>query len=160
MMLFAILALAACAPAVDERPVVEPGPSLEADVAAIEQYFRDEVAAVAAGDLETWLAGFTDDIVLMPPNQPTASGMDAVRAWGEPLFGGFDMVETQSLGEIEIAGDWAFAIMDYTFQATPKEGGETATESGRLMWIMERQPTGAWKAARIIWNSDTPLTET
>jgi uncharacterized protein (TIGR02246 family) len=158
-LMLSLLALAACAPAAEEVAVVETGPSVEADVAAIQQLISDEVAAVAAGDLEAWLALFTEDVVMMPANEPTVTGKDAVRAWGQPLFEGFDIEETQSPEELEIAGGWAFTVTTFTFQATPHEGGDTTVESGRIMWIMRRQPDGGWKAARLIWNSDFPPAE-
>jgi uncharacterized protein (TIGR02246 family) len=157
--MLAVLALAACAPVAEEPATQETGPSVEADVAAIEQALRGDEAAVAAGDLEAWLSLFAEDIVLMPPNEPTVAGKDAVRAENLPLFEGFDMRETLSAEEIEVAGDWAFAVTTFSFEATPKEGGETTTETGRIMWIMRRQPDGGWRAARVIWNSDSPPAE-
>jgi uncharacterized protein (TIGR02246 family) len=113
--------------------------------------------AVTSGDAEAWLRSFTDDVMWMPPGEAGFAGKEAVRAWAEPYFEQFDMQEILSANEIEVAGDWAFAVQDYVFLATPKEGGEAAEERGKGIVILRRQPDGSWKIAYSVWNRDHAL---
>ncbi|MEE8447347.1 MAG: nuclear transport factor 2 family protein, partial [Gemmatimonadota bacterium] len=52
-----------------------------ADEAAIRDMTSDYTAAVAAGDLQRFLSIFSDDVVVMPPDHPTARGRDAFTAF-------------------------------------------------------------------------------
>ena len=38
----------------------------------------------------------------------------------------------------------------------PKGGQGTTTISGSILRVLRRQPDGAWKIARAIWNMDPP----
>jgi uncharacterized protein (TIGR02246 family) len=148
----------ACAP--DEElaeTAAEEATATETEVQAIRGLFRAYVETVNTGDIEAWLAFFTEGVVYMPPNEPTIIGREAVRGWGEPYFDQFDMRETITPDEVRLAGDWAVARLSGTFEVTPKAGGGTAQEIFKAIWILQRQPDGSWKAARTIWNSDNPL---
>ena len=51
-----------------------------------------------------------------------------------------------------MADGWAFHLSEYIAMVTPKEGGETVEEKGKVLEILQRQPDGSWKIAREIWN--------
>ena len=66
--LFALTAVA-CAPAEEmAEPAEEPAATTEADAEAIQALYAAYGQAVTSGDAETWLAIFTDDVVIMPPD--------------------------------------------------------------------------------------------
>lgn len=44
----------------------------------------------------------------------------------------------------------------YEIILTPKAGGKPMQDIGKFITIYERQPSGAWRMARDIWNSDNP----
>ena len=143
--LLAILVLAAsgCAPQVD----------VEAEKAAIRNLHDQTAAASDAGDLA---ALYTDDAIVMPPNEPALVGREAIHTWVQGLFEQFSVEETVTTEEVQVAGDWAFLRGTYTFTATPKAEGEPQEETGKCIHIVQRQPDGSWKNTRIIWNSDQP----
>lgn len=132
----------------------KPEVDIEADVEAIKAMFEPYSSIIAAGDIERWLALYTEDVVFLPPNEAIVKGKDGVRQWGHPYFSQFDMEEAISLEEIKVSGDVAFLLMTTTFQATPKAGGETILENGKAIWILERQTDGSWKGTHTIWNTD------
>ena len=94
-----------------------------ADEAAIRDMTSDYTAAVAAGDLQQFLSVFPDDVVVMPPDHPTARGRDAFTTFVKPFFDEFTLLETISYDEIRVAEDWAVGTFAYSFTTTPKAGG-------------------------------------
>jgi uncharacterized protein (TIGR02246 family) len=155
--LFALTAVA-CVPAEEmAEPGEEAAVTTEADAEAIQALYAAYGQAVTASDTEEWLAIFTDDVVVMPPDEASFTGKEALQAWGQPYFDQFDMQATLSTQEIQVAGEWAFAVEEYTFQTTPKEGGEAAEERGKGIAVLRRQPDGTWKIAYRAWNRDRLL---
>ncbi len=140
------LTAAACAPQVD----------VEADEAAIRNLETEVVAAENAGDLDALMAGIAGNAIWLPPNEPALTGKVAIREWMQNSFDQFDLEITTATAEVEVAGDWAFARGTYEFTVTPKAGGGGQQETGKYIWILQRQADGSWKFARAIWNSDGP----
>ncbi len=152
-----VVALAACAPAAQEpEAAAEEPPSTEADVEAINEVLEQEVAAVSAGDVEAFVALFTDDAVLMAPGEPAVIGKAALRSWAQDLVDQFTIEYTASSEEIVLLGDWAFQRASITLTLTPKAGGDPIGEGAKGIHIFQRQPDGSWKIARDNWNSDNP----
>jgi uncharacterized protein (TIGR02246 family) len=155
--LFALTAVACAPPEEMAEPGEEAAATTEADVEAIQAHYAAYGQAITSGDTEAWLAIFTDDVVVMPPGAAGITGKEVLRAWGQPYFDQFDMRATVSTREIQVAGEWAFAVEEYTWQATPKEGGEAAEERGKGIAVLRRQPEGTWTIAYRAWNRDHPL---
>lgn len=132
----------------------------EADIEAIRTLVDQYMTTFEAGDLDAAYALFTDDMVLMPPNEPILEGKQACRVWSldwfQPLSDQYTFKETISIPMIEVSGSWAIGRGTYEFQKTPKSGGEPMQDVGKLIWIFQRQFDGSWKIACNIWNSDTP----
>ena len=142
-----------------QLPAQEAAGLSEEDVAAIHELFQRYDDAINAGDAESWMTLLTDDVLWMVPNQATLVSKEAVRTRVQPFFDQLDMEHTNTLEEIEGAGEWAFVRGTYTFRVTPKAGGETSEEIGKIIYILGRQSDGSWKVARAIWNFDQPLPE-
>ena len=130
----------------------EHGVNIEADVDSIKALFAPFSTIIASGDLEGWLNLFTEDVVFMAPNSLVSEGKDAIRGRAKRHFDQFDMEETISIEEIEVSGDLAFMRYSYTFQITPKTGGETDHASGKALAILKRQANGSWKCSHYIYN--------
>jgi ketosteroid isomerase-like protein len=69
---------AACAPAPSSS-------SSEQDVADITRTTHDWVATFEAGDVAGTLTFLTQDVVLVPPNQPAVIGAAAIEAWSQSM---------------------------------------------------------------------------
>lgn len=129
----------------------------EADLQAVLDLEQSVFDAQIAGDLDAWLSTFTEDAIVMAPNLPAVTNKLAIRQWYAPYFEQFHLHEEVDDREVEVAGDWAYIYAHWTWTLTPKNGGEAATDIGKSIWILRRQPDGSWRIARAIYNSDNPL---
>jgi uncharacterized protein (TIGR02246 family) len=126
------------------------------DIRAIKQVAADWRAGWLAGDAEALLSLYADDPVLMPQGQPAISGKDAIRAIYQAVLKEVVIKSKGALMEVEASGDWGYFWSTYTLTATPKAGGRPIRSKGKSVFIVKRQPRGAWKIARLIDNSDGP----
>lgn len=142
-----------------EAPTPEPvGELVPADREAIEavgEQYRDRVLA---GDWDGVAALFHADAVLLPPNQPEASGRGAIRDALEPepgtAFTGFS-VRTD---EVEGRGDLAYSRGVYGLEVTIEtpDGRIVQEDEGKWLAILRRDANGSWLIYRHTWNSDLP----
>jgi uncharacterized protein (TIGR02246 family) len=131
-------------------------PSTESETIAIKKILlKDYLEAENAGNVNAKLALFTDDAVLMPPNEPTVSGRDAIRLWQQATYDQVTLQVTDSIEELKLFGDWGFARGSYTADVSLKAGGVLPQEDGKFLVIIKRQPDGIWKIARDMWSSNT-----
>jgi ketosteroid isomerase-like protein len=136
--LVAVAVLAGCAPqAVDQS----------AELAAHTEGWEN---ALNEGDIESLVAVYAEDCVLMPPNAELARGQAAART----IFGG--MIEAGLGGELNTlavaaAGDVGFHAGTYTL--TAPDGSVADRGKFTEAW---RKIGGEWKMVNDIWNSDLP----
>ncbi len=149
-----------CAGAAGEEEAVKAAPAIddaaEEAIAAANQRLLD---AYLARDLERWLAGFAEDVVLMPPGVMMIVGLDALREASRIQFGELEKYEVAIEGEpaeIVVAGGWAYTRTSYEARYQPLDGGEPILDRGRSLAIWERQPDGAWLVSRYISNRPLP----
>ena len=128
-----------------------------ADVAQVYKLWNEFAAAVTAGDMERWLALWSDDGIHMPPGAERQVGKEQIRTEVQPRFELFDQNMTIDLEEVRILGDQAFSHGTCEFALTPKQGGETTNGSGKFLTILEKQGDGSWKIAIDCFNYNTPL---
>ena len=129
------------------------------DADAVEQQWRRVLDTFEEGDVDAFMALTTQDVVLMPPGERTLPSREAARSLMADFFGTYAIeIESVSLDEIVVAGDWAFVRDTYVSNLTPRSGGETMRARGKNVWILRRQADGSWKVARNMWNSSDPPT--
>jgi uncharacterized protein (TIGR02246 family) len=131
----------------------------ESDVVAIQALVAAWGAAVEAGDVAGVVAVYTDDVVQMPPDAPANKGKQAIEVVYRGFFEAFTVGvnwPVEGTEEIIVADGWAFYISEYIESFTPKAGGETIEEHGKIIEICQKQPDGSWRFAREIWNRNSP----
>jgi ketosteroid isomerase-like protein len=129
----------------------------EADRQAISAVREAELAAFSTGDVEKLLTLLTDDVVSMPPGEPTVVGKEAARGWVQRTHKQFKVEgRYTSTADLTVIGDWAFERMAFRLKLTPVEGGAPVEEVGKGLHVYRREAGGAWKIAQDIWNSDEP----
>ena len=134
---------------VDTRPQDERA-IRAADAAALQ--------AAQAKDVERAVANFAAGASWLPPNAPTVTGKDAIRAaWSRLMASpGFDIEWQIDKVEVARAGDLAYTL--YTYQLTTQgPDGRNATDRGKDMAVWKKQPDGSWKIVSDAFNSDLPV---
>jgi uncharacterized protein (TIGR02246 family) len=131
--------------------------SASTDISGIDRLRGVHVAAVNAGDANTWAACFTDDAVQMPPHFGANAGKAAIQGWSSGFLSQFACRFSLSVEEVRAPGDWAFERGRYKITLTPRAGGGSLDDIGKYITIYQRQSDGSWKIARDIWNSDLLL---
>lgn len=123
--------------------------NMASDVAQIRELYDEYAVAMDVGDFERWISLLADDCLQMAPDAPPRVGTEQLRAVYQPAFDQYNydnIVYTEEV-RVQILGDWAYAHSTYTFDMTPKEGGETMNLSGKFLEILKRQADGSWMIA-------------
>jgi ketosteroid isomerase-like protein len=124
------------------------------DIAAVEAVATAELNTLIAGDIAANLALMTDDVVIMPPNEPALTGADA-----EGFFSGFLEALTMTSAEyvshdISIHGDIAIDAYHGKLLVTPAGSDEPVEMSVKGIHVMQRQADGSWKISHDVWNDN------
>lgn len=127
----------------------------EADVQAIKEASDKLLQAFKDQDLETVIAGMTDDIVLIPQGAPIVKGKEAVRVFYRSQFDEYRVVDIgPSLDELVVNGDWAFTRGTAAVLVRPRnnEHDHDIKVYDRGLEIWKRSPDGQWLLARATGN--------
>jgi ketosteroid isomerase-like protein len=127
-----------------------------ADEGAINAVREREISSFSAGQLDSTMAVFTTDAVVMPPNEPAVSGSDALRTWGQNMMNQFSISGRYTDAQVRVSGDLAVERYIGELTLTPKAGGAAMTERIKGIHVYQRQPDGTWRIAWDAWNSDAP----
>ena len=146
-----LLFIASCTPV-----VMWEAAETEADVEAINSLRDEFIGLDNASDAAGLASLYTNDAVLMPPNQAAVTGNQAIESWFQTTFDQFTTEFTVASEELEVVGDWAFDWGAYMTALTPKAGGEPTEDRGKYIVILRKQVDGSWRIVRDIWNSDNP----
>lgn len=128
----------------------------EAEALRIEEIDRTWIAAFNARDVDTIVSLYTDDVIVMPPGEPTLHGREAVRRWLEAFFERHTARQSLVNDEVVVAGAWAWMRGHFTLLIEPLDGSGERRQKGKHLVIWRRQGDGSWMAARDIWNLDAP----
>jgi uncharacterized protein (TIGR02246 family) len=122
--------------------------------AAVEGIWKEYAASLNAGDINRWMALWTDDGVQLPPDEPPVVGKNKIRARNEAVLQKFNFDIGITNQEAHTAGDWGFSRGVYRATLTPKQGGAPISIDGKYLTILARQGDGSWKIHRDIFNSN------
>ena len=128
------------------------------DLAAISRVHQEYVAAHNDADADRLVALFTDDAVLMPMDEPSLSGKEAIKEHYEEFFDQSPSAIELSPVETRVAGEWAFERIQVKV-TLPDGAREERHADVKYLWILQRQPDGSWKIARAIYNLDGNIDE-
>jgi uncharacterized protein (TIGR02246 family) len=121
-----------------------------ADEAALRAADQTFMRACWKGDLESVVALYAEDAVLMPADAPEAKGRDAIRKYYPADIGGLKAGEADMILESTqgVSGNlgWSSGRTKYT-------AANGATSTGKFMSV-SRKINGKWLYIRDTWNSD------
>jgi ketosteroid isomerase-like protein len=149
---FGVLSVLAAGPALAQQ-----ADTRAKDEAAIRKADEDWVKAAQTKQVPAWLAFYSDDAVILPPNDKAATTKAAIgNAVGQIL-----MLPDLKIGwqatKVEVArsGDLGYAHGTYQLAFSDPNGNEIKDE-GNYLEIWKKQADGSWKCAVDTWNSDQP----
>jgi len=113
-------------------------------------------ASIEAGDPEPRIRLLAEDVILMPNHWTVLRGKEAVsrsfRGSGSAVF----RLKEREMVRLEVSGDLAYTVNSY-FYTYHQEGDPPQWHKTKNVHIWRRQPSGEWKLAVDIWNSNVPL---
>jgi ketosteroid isomerase-like protein len=115
------------------------------------------IEAMKQADVEMFLSVHSDDVVLMPPNEPSILGKAEAEEWIREYLHNFRIVDLAPADRhVTQLGDCAVERWAYEVKIRPLAGGETIRDEGRFLSLWKRDSTG-WLIAQSMWNSVQPV---
>ena len=104
-----------------------------------------------ARDLEGVLAGYTEDVVWLPPSGEPVAGKDAIRSRYKDLFSTHE-INLQSLtAEAFAEGQVGFVRGSTTGTLTPLDGEPMVRVADKFIAIVRCQ-SGHWRVSHLMWS--------
>ena len=113
-------------------------------------------ASAKEGDIETSLQYVAEDVVHMPPDQPSVVGKDALRSWQQEFFGGFSVDMVHKPDETTDCGDVVIHRGTVTGTLRPKGNGDAILLNNKYLFVFRKDSDGTLKIWRAIFNSNAP----
>ncbi len=123
-------------------------------VAAVREVATGIVTADNERALERILAFYTEDAVLLPPNEAPVVGLDRIRPRYESLFKSFDPAIEAQIDEVCVSGGLARVRGRNAGRLKARDGGADRTLSDSYVMELMREPAGAWRITRLMWHAD------
>lgn len=128
-----------------------------ADEEAVRKADADWAKAAQSKSVDAWAAFYSDDAVLLPPNEPLQTGADNIKKSIGTLLGLPNLAISWQSAKVEVArgGDLAYLYGRYevSFDESP---GKRTTDRGKIVEVWRKQTDGSWKCIVDTWNSDLP----
>lgn len=136
-----------CAPRVD----------WEAEREALRQADAEYSRLVTEKNVEGWVALYTSDATMYPPNEAAVSGIDNVRKFGSQFTAlpGFAATFHPLQVKVSSGGDLGYTLNHAVITVTGPDG-KPVTEQIRDFHVWRKQADGSWKVVIDIWNSEQP----
>ncbi len=157
ILLLAVLAGTGCQ--AGEQPAGQED-MMAAAMEAINEIRDAYMAAENSGDAAGVAALFTENGVLMPPNEPIVSSRTAIEARLQKQYSMMAIELSLTPQETRVGGDIAYEAGSNTVQMTPKAGGDPIGQIGKHVVTLAKQADGSWKITSLIYNGDAPPTPT
>ena len=110
--------------------------------------------AAGAKDLDKTVSFYSDDAMVLPPNQAAATTKDAIRTLWKDLLGSVTSLSWTAT-RVEMAKSADMACLTGTYEMTMNDGTK---DRGKYCEVWEKQADGKWKCGTDIFNSDLPAT--
>jgi len=129
----------------------------ESDVEVIRKADVEWSNSAQSKDVDIWVAHYSPDAVVLAPNQPAASGNEAIRKTIGGLLSlpGLSTQWRPLKVEVSHSGDMAYLHGTYELSFDNPNGGRIE-DHGKYVEVWKKQPDGSWKCAIDMFNSDVP----
>ena len=123
------------------------------DVERLTELRNQYEQAENAGDVDAIMDLCNDDIVFIPPEAPSVSGPEAVRAFFEEFLDAFDISIGLTRDAITVDDTLAYEWGTVSGSATGPDGQSESINNTYLI-TYERDSDGSWKQSKNIWNTN------
>ena len=128
---------------------------VHAAIAAADKTF---MADLKRGDAAAAAAAYTDDAIVMPPNELPREGKPAIEEWLAARMSLLQGSNLQlSITEVDVQGDTAIVRGTYVTHTAEPSVNALRDDQGKTLTIWKQQADGRWKLHRDIWNSNRPM---
>jgi ketosteroid isomerase-like protein len=130
-----------------------------ADEAAIRKADMDWSNAAQAKQVESWVAYYSSDAIVLPPNEKIATTKDAIHKTISDLLAAPGLSLKWEPAKVEVArsGEIGYSYGMYELTMNDPKGNPVA-DHGKYVEVWKKQADGSWKCAVDTFNSDLPLT--
>lgn len=126
------------------------------DRQAIEELHQDDITGSLAFDIDKLTNILDDDVVSLPPNSKPIVGKSANHELLLAEQKGMANVEIlgyeQTWDEVRILGEYAYEYGTIRSRIRAINAKDETPLEYNVMRILKKQPSGAWKVYRTIWN--------
>jgi ketosteroid isomerase-like protein len=128
------------------------------DVRAISKCQEEFLAAHEFHDGARLAEFYTDDALLVPPDEPIVRGKQAIAEWYKYQLKKDQLIENPkvTLEEIEACGNLGFNRGNFILKLESETADKPIIRNLRFITIWRKQPDGSWKFYRDIWNTNAP----
>ena len=144
-----VLALVAgCAP---------PGADVEAEGEALMERSRSWSELAQTGDVDSMMAYWAEDAVMMPPGMPPLEGKAAIREFVEEGMSapGFEIRWEPRSVHVARSGDLAY-MLERNVMTVNDSLGNPVTTHGKVVTVWRKGPDGTWRNVVDMWNEAPP----
>lgn len=152
-----VFALAACQSETKNNSNISTEKNMEqtTEESAIEKLLFSYRDALNKSDVNKVLPLYTNDGVFMPSNAPSAVGQEQIKASYEFVFKTIQLNIEFFIDEIEVSGNFAFALTTSKGTTLIHANGQTVPEENRELFVLTKE-NGQWKIARYMFNKAEP----
>jgi len=154
---FVVLALGAC-----KAPAPPQGDSarLQEDTAAVRAFVDHVGETFNSGNLDTFMAVFTEDAIQFNQGYPDVVGKAAIRKQYEDALAQNDIKVAFHTQEVAVGGDLAYEAGTYDILITPRSNPRATplTVTNRHVHVLRCQADGTWKTWRMMTNNTIAAT--
>jgi ketosteroid isomerase-like protein len=128
-----------------------------ADEAAVRKADSDWTTAAQSKQVDAWVAFYSDDAVVLPPNDKPATSKDSIRKTVGDLLALPGLSVNWQATKVEVARSSDIAYTHGTYDLTTNNAkGKPMKDHGKYVEVWKKQPDGNWKCAVDMWSSDLP----
>ena len=118
------------------------------DKAAIRKVLDDGVAYLRAANSTAYAGLYSEDAIILPPDEPSVRGRSAIQAWIQA----FPAIESVTISDVQLSGEGNFAFSTLAFALKLKGA---PPEIGKELLVLRRSSGGKWELVAASFSSDS-----
>ena len=127
-------------------------PDRNQDKAEIKKLRDHYDKALNDGDTAGLTNLFTEDAVMMPPDENLVVGKEQLFIRHNKLFKQLSLQHSLQSDESVVCGDWGFDRGTYAMTLTSRTTSRQKEETGKYLMLYRKERNGQWLIARDMWN--------